>query len=91
MVGFDSAGGKKFKFSGDALSPSALVEFANSVIDGTAQKFFKSGEAAAAAHALPTTTSPPLPVARRPPARPPCPHAPTLPAWSPLYNHPNAL
>ena len=43
VVGFDSAGGKKFKFEGE-VTTDALVTFGEAVAAGTAQKFFKSGE-----------------------------------------------
>ena len=43
VVGFDSAGGKKFKYEGE-VSADKLAEFGEAVIAGTAQKFFKSGE-----------------------------------------------
>lgn len=53
VVGFDSAGGKKFLFEGE-LTADGIASFAEAVADGTAKKFFKSGEGRAvrAVHAV---------------------------------------
>ena len=45
VVGFDSSGGKKFKFEG-AVTAEALAVFGEDVVAGKAPKFFKSGERA---------------------------------------------